>query len=69
MMTETILKKIILTNIPNYYVTDENCENLYYKALANGIPRVLIGPSSMRSAEEFAARGQLHIRRVRSVRN
>lgn len=56
-MTETILKKIILTNIPNYYVTDENCENLYYKALANGIPRVLIGPSSMRSAEEFAARG------------
>lgn len=57
MMTEEILKRIILTNMPNYYVTDENCENLYYKAVANGIPRVIIGPSSMKAAEEFASRG------------
>lgn len=50
-------KKIILTNIPNYYVTDENCENLYYKALANGIERVIIGPSSMKTVEELSSRG------------
>lgn len=57
MLTEEMKKKIILTNIPNYYVTDENCENLYYKALANGIERVVIGPSSMKAVEEFASRG------------
>lgn len=56
MMTKEMLKKIILTNIPNYYVTDENCENLYYKALSNGIERVMIGPSSMKAVEEFASR-------------
>ena len=57
MTTEEMLKKIILTNIPNYYVTDENCENLYYKALANGIGRVIIGPSSMKSVEALSSRG------------
>lgn len=57
MTTEEMLNKIILTNIPNYYVTDENCENLYYKALANGIRRVIIGPSSMKSVEALSSRG------------
>lgn len=53
---EELSKKIILTNIPNYYVTDENCENLYYKAMANGIEQVLIGPSSMKTGEKFQSR-------------
>lgn len=56
-MTDEIMGKIILTNMPNYYVTDENCENLYYRALANGINRVLIGPSSMKTVEKLASRG------------
>lgn len=54
---ESLSKKIILTNIPNYYVSDENCENLYYKALANKIDRVVIGPSSIAVGEKFAGRG------------
>lgn len=57
MTMEDMLKKIILTNIPNYYVTDENCENLYYKALANGIERVIIGPSSMKTIEGLSSKG------------
>ncbi len=56
-MTKNILEKIVLTNIPNYDATDENCENLYYKAKANGIGRILVGPSSMKSIEGFAGRG------------
>lgn len=52
-----ILKRIILTNIPNYHVSDENCENLYYRALANGIQRVIIGPSSMKTVEKLSTRG------------
>lgn len=46
MRTEEMLKRVILTNVPSYYVTDENCENLYYKAILNNIPKILIGPSS-----------------------
>lgn len=49
--------KTILTNIPNYYVSDENCENLYYKAIANKADAVLIGPSSMKTGEKFKGRG------------
>lgn len=56
MTVEEMYKKIILTNIPNYYITDENCENLYYKAIANGIEKVLIGPSSMKIGEKFQDR-------------
>jgi len=51
------MEKVILTNIPNYYITDENCENLYYKAQANGIGRVVIGPSSMKVIEQMAVKG------------
>lgn len=51
------MEKVILTNIPNYYITDENCENLYYKAQANGIDRVVIGPSSMKVIERMAVKG------------
>lgn len=49
--------KTILTNIPNYYVSDENCENLYYKAIANRADAVLISPSSMKTGEKFTGRG------------
>ncbi len=56
-MTKEVLGKIILTNLPNYYTTDENCENTFYRALANGVKRVLIGPSSMKSVEGFSQRG------------
>lgn len=48
-----ILKKVIATNIPNYYVTDEDCENLYYKSLTNQVAEVLIGPSSYGTAKKF----------------
>lgn len=50
---EKIANKIILTNVPNYYISDENCENLYYKALANHIDRVFIGPTSTLIADKF----------------
>ncbi|WP_138264250.1 hypothetical protein [[Clostridium] hylemonae] len=49
--------KIILTNIPNYSVSDENCENLYYRAIDNKADAVLIGPSSMKTGERFKGRG------------
>lgn len=54
---DSLARKIILTNIPDYYVTDENCENLYYKALYNNICRVLIGPSSAAVGVKFQGRG------------
>lgn len=57
MNREEILKRVIATNIPNYYVTDKECENLYYKSLMNGVPEVLIGPSSSCVAERFHGKG------------
>lgn len=57
MLREEILEKTIATNIPNYYVTDEDCENLYYKAIANQVKEVLIGPSSYKIAQKFAKKG------------
>lgn len=53
MLKEEILRRTIATNIPNYYVTDEDCENLYYKAAANHVKEVLIGPSSYKTAKKF----------------
>jgi len=50
---EKIAKKIILTNVPDYNVSDENCENLYYKAMANHINRVFIGPTSAAIGAKF----------------
>lgn len=54
---ESVQERIILTNMPNYFVTDENCENIYYKAMADGLKRVLIGPSSSSVGEMFGDRG------------
>lgn len=54
MTREEILRKTIATNIPNYYVTDEDCENLYYKAMGNHVNEVLLGPSSYKIAEKFS---------------
>lgn len=57
MMREEMLKRTIATNIPDYYVTDEGCENLYYKAMVNQAGEVLLGPSSYKTAEKFAGKG------------
>lgn len=57
MNREEILKRVIATNIPNYYVTDKECENLYYKSLMNGVPEVLLGPSSCCVACKFEDKG------------
>ena len=56
-MTKAQLKRIILTNIPTYDVTDENCENLYYKAKSNGIGRIIVGPASLDAIKGFEGRG------------
>ena len=56
-MAELNGKNVILTNIPNYAVTDENCENLCYKALSNGICRVLTGPASLSAIAGFDGKG------------
>ena len=53
MTREEILKRVIATNVPNYYVTDKDCENLYYKSLMNHVPEVLTGPSSECIAKKF----------------
>jgi len=52
-----IAEKVILTNVPNYYISDENCENLYYKAMANQIDRVFISPTSAAVGKKFKDRG------------
>lgn len=54
MSREDILKNVIATNITDYYVTDKECENLYYKSLINHVPEVLIGPSSNCVARKFS---------------
>lgn len=56
MNREEILTKVIAANISNYYVTDKDCENLYYKSLMNHVPEVLIGPSSSCIAKKIAGR-------------
>jgi len=56
-MAMELTEKIILTNIPDYEVRDADCENLCYKALANGISRILVGPSSLDVVKQFKGRG------------
>lgn len=58
-MSAELNKKTILTNIPHYYVTDETCENLFFKARMYGFEKVLIGPSTAKIAQKL--RGDLKV--------
>lgn len=56
-MKENTVKKLIMTNIPNYEVRDVDCENLCYKAKSNGIPEIIVGPSSLSAIQGFKGNG------------
>lgn len=53
--------KFVVSNIPDYYVTDSDVENLLYKAGEYGVGEVLLGPSSVSSAIDRAKKMGLAI--------
>ena len=56
MKSRNLASKIILSNIQNYHTADVDVENIYYKALDQGVHSVLIGGASFCVTKKFAAR-------------